>query len=46
MEIELGTHSGYSVMATKGSIEFSANVGSTKGNKYLVIIPPYKIRGK
>lgn len=46
MEIELGTHSGYFIMATKESIEFSAIAGRTKDNKYLVIITPHKIRRK
>ncbi len=46
MEIELGIHSSYFIMATKGTIEFSAIAGRTKDNKYLVIITPHKIRRK
>lgn len=44
MEIDLGVHSDYYIMATKGTIEFSAIVGSTKDNKYIVTINPYKIK--
>ena len=44
MEIDLGVHSGYYIMATKGIIEFSAIVGKAKDNKYIVTINPYKIK--
>lgn len=46
MELELGIHT-YNIMATKGSIEFSAIVGKdAKGNGYVVTIIPKKVKNK
>lgn len=46
-ELELGIHRDYHIMASKGSIDFSATVGkSANGKGYMVIIRPLKINKK
>lgn len=46
MELEVGIHSNYSIMASKGSIEFSAIVGKKENGKgYMITISPKKIKG-
>lgn len=45
MELETGVHSNYYIMASKGSIEFSAIVGKKANDEgYLVTIRPIKIK--
>lgn len=45
MELEIGVHSHYYIMASKGSIEFSAIVGKKANSEgYLVIIRPIKLK--
>lgn len=46
MELENGVHSGYVIVTSKGSIEFSSIVGKTKDNNYLVTIVPKTIKHK
>lgn len=44
-ELELGIHRDYHIMASKGSIDFSATVGkSANGKGYTVVIRPLKIK--
>lgn len=45
MELRTGVHSNYYIMASKGSIEFSAIVGKKNNDDgYLVTIRPIKIK--
>ncbi len=47
MELEVGVHSNYYIMASKGSIEFSTIVGRKANTEdYLVIIKPIKLKRK
>lgn len=46
MELKVGVHSNYYIMASKGSIEFSAIVGRKAENKgYGITISPNKVKG-
>ena len=45
MELKIGVHSNYYIMASKGSIEFSAIVGRKENDEgYLVTIKPIKLK--
>lgn len=45
MELKIGVHSNYYIMASKGSIEFSAVVGRNANDEgYLVTIKPIKLK--
>ena len=45
MELIIGVHSNYYIMASKGSIEFSAIVGKKNNDEgYLVTIRPIKLK--
>ncbi len=45
MELKIGVHNDYYIMASKGSIEFSAIVGRKANDEgYLVTIKPIKLK--
>ncbi|MDD2391667.1 MAG: hypothetical protein PHU94_01855 [Bacilli bacterium] len=43
MELQLGINKEHNIFATKGSIDFTAIVGKTNDNNYIVTITPKKI---
>ena len=47
MELEIGVHRNYYIMASKGNIEFSAIIGKKNNDDgYLVTIIPIKLKRK